>query len=355
MLLKIFTKKTHLKLWSFLSTTIFSLYIIAHVATTDPITQEDDAIFTSFKQFSGDIYQYKRKQLNGGLSNNTQYICVVNEHTYVVRALKEPLARRQNEINTHLLAASKGIAPKIYYYDDAFSCVILDFIHDHTLLVEQAKRYDVLDIIAKKVRLITQFDVDILANHHEPDLFAQIVADYNQIKDCGHTDFNALIDKARHDVEIIYHTLERTRRPSVFNHNDLHPRNIFFTQNDILIIDWETAAMNYEFYDLACYSVYSCLNEAEDRYLLTQYLQDCPSDSDLKEYHRVKLMLRVFMAFAFLKLLKPMPQTVPMEAVKEFEYYMQIFAQDTNANSPEFLYALAISFLQEFFKEYAAF
>ncbi len=317
--------------------------------------QEDDIIFNSFKQLSGDIYRYTRKPLHGGLSNNTQSVCTVNERRYVVRALKESFARRHNEIHTHLLAASKGIAPKIHYYDDDFSFVILDFIDDPTLLIQQAKRYDIVNIIAQKVRLITQFDVSILVNNDAPDLFAQIVADYNQIKDQGNADFNALIDKALHDVESIYHALEKENRPLVFNHNDLHLRNIFFTHDDILIIDWETAALNYELYDLACYSVYACLNEAEDQYLLTHYLQRPPVYSDLQHYHRVKLMLRVFMAFAFLKLLEPMPESVPMEAVKDFEYYMTIFAQDANANSSEFLYALAISFLQEFFKEYDKF
>ena len=75
-------KLTHMKfikLLYFFNLPIFLLSVTGYIVATDLTMQEDDIIFNSFKQLSGDIYRYTRKPLHGGLSNNTQSVCTVNE------------------------------------------------------------------------------------------------------------------------------------------------------------------------------------------------------------------------------------------------------------------------------------
>ncbi len=319
-------------------------------------TQESDAVYNGFQQFLGTIYQYECEELCGGLSNNTQYVCSANENKYVVRLLKEPLPVRQGEVSTHLLAASYNIAPNIHYYDDReYSFVIMDFIDGQTLLFDQANGHDVLNLVANNVRSIAQIGANVLMSRHKIDLRALMIRYYKKIHACGDPTLNRLLEEALNKFEVVYHAMETESRPLVFGHNDLHPRNIFCLQDDMIIIDWETGAINYELYDLANYSVYACLDAADEYYLLTQYLQCFPSHAELQYFKDVKLLVKVFNAFGFLICLEHIPDSVSMESVKEFNHYARIFAQDTNANAPEFLYALALSLLQEFFEEYKNF
>ena len=339
---------------------IYQLYYCAVVfllcIVISSFTQENDAIYNGFQQFLGTVRSYEYEQINGGLSNNMQYLCMVNGKKYIVRMLNEPLPIRQSEVLIHLLAASKNIAPTIHYYDtNGYTMVIMDCIDGNTLLLEQACRRDVLGIIAHNVRAIAQFDATLVVDPNKKDLFAETVCRFEKIKNqCGEI-LDSMIAQALCNLESVNQVIESAQRPLVMNHHDLHPRNIFFTDNDIMIIDWERAAVNYELYDLAIYSVYSCLDEQDDYYLLTEYSQRSPSDSDIYYFMCLKLMMRVHIALDFFTCTPHIPECIFDEPIKEFKYYETIFAQDTNANSPEFLYAIGISLLQEFCSEYKKF
>jgi len=325
-----------------------------HIVYGSP--QKNEAIYNGFKQFLGTIYHYKCVPLNGGLSKNMQYICRVNGNKYVVRMLNEPLPIRKSEIYTHLLAARQHISPHIYFYDDTeYSFVIMDFIEGQTLLVEQASEKEILDLIAQKVRSIAQLDANELITTNKKDVLAETLFYYKKIKEKGCFELNLILEEALYKAGIVYKKIESECRPLVFSHNDLHVRNIFFIHDDIMVIDWETGAINYEWYDLANYSVYSCLHEADEHYLLSEYLQRFPTCSELRHFEDIKLLVKVFNAFGFLICLDGMPQSVSMESIKDFTYYAHVFAQDTNANNSEFLYSLGMSLLQDFFEGYKDF
>jgi thiamine kinase-like enzyme len=332
-------------------TVVFLLCIV-----TGSFTQENDAIYNGFQQFLGTVHSYECEQVSGGLSSNVQYLCVVNDKKYIVRMLNEPLPIRQSEVLIHVLAASKNIAPTIHYYDtNGYTMVIMDCIDGNTLLLEQACRRDVLDIIAHNVRTIAQFDSNLLVDTNKKDLFAETVCRAEKIKNQCDEILDSMITQALCKLESVNQAIESAQHPLVVNHHDLHPRNIFFTDNHIMIIDWERAAINYELYDLAIYSVYSCLDEDDDHYLLTKYLQRVPSCSDLYCFTCLKLIMRVHISLDFFTCTPHSPACLFDEPIKEFKYYMAIFAQDTNTNSPEFLYAIGISLLQDFFVEYKNF
>jgi thiamine kinase-like enzyme len=324
--------------------------------TTCSFTQENDAIYNGFQQFLGTVDSYECEQISGGLSSNTQYLCAVNDKKYIVRMLNEPLPVRQSEVLMHLLAEGKNIAPKIHYYDtNEYALVIMDFIDGQTLSLEQANRRDVLERIAHSIRCITQCDAHLLTKRKKKDLFAETICRYEKIKNQRGEVLDSIITQALCKVACVHQAIESAQRSLVVNHHDLHPRNIFFTNNDIVIIDWERAAINYEWYDLAIYSVYACLGKDDDHYLLTEYLQQPPSDDDLYYFTCLKLMMRVHIALDFFTCTSQIPESVFDEPIKEFKYYATIFAQDTNANSPEFLYAIGVSLLQEFFARYENF
>src|SRR4029078_10564272 len=106
---------------------IHFLFLIFFHSFLSCITTQEESIFNGFQHFLDNIYSYERKKLVGGLSKNTQYLYTVNDKKYVVRVLGEILSKRQSEVGIHSLAATHGIAPHVYYYDDAYSFIIMDY------------------------------------------------------------------------------------------------------------------------------------------------------------------------------------------------------------------------------------
>jgi thiamine kinase-like enzyme len=320
--------------------------------------QENDAIYNGFKQFLGDIYSYASEPLSGGINHNT-HLYMVNNDKYVVRVIKKPLPTRLSEVSINLFAAHQSIAPKIYYYEHHkdFSFMIMDFIDAHTLSFEQACRCDVLSLMAEKIKLIQQFDAAIVVHKGENYFFAKIRESFHAIKHTNILDDLPILKELFDKAEMINEIIESWQRPIVVSHNDLNPRNVFFINNNIIIIDWEISGMNDAFYDLASYSMLSCLSEEDDYYLLTHYLNRAPLLEDIQHFKDVKLLARaydVFMVFVD-HFLNCTPESIVMEAVKDFGYYERIFAEDLHANSAEFFYAMALGQIREFFKEYKRF
>ena len=63
-------------------------------------------------------------------------------------------------------------------------------------------------------------------------------------------------------------------------------------------------------------------------------------------------MIRCCNAFYILVFLGNIPTFIPMESVKDFEFYANLFCQDATVMSSDFLYAIAVCQLQAFLEEY---
>lgn len=311
-------------------------------------------IENGFRRFLGDIYHYKPAQnLLGGVVNAPPRVYEVNDNKYVVRTFKGLSKEQCNGVATHLFVAEKQLAPKIHYYHhgDDVSFVIMDFIDVPTLSFEQASQSAVLALIGQKVRSIALFDINMTTNNKE-NLFDEIMKHHHSIKSKKLSDLDLILEEIKIKAEFLYQAIENEHRPLVINHNDFHLRNIFFTHDDIKIIDWDTVAPNYEFCDLALYSICSCLDEAADYFLLIHYLQRIPLLFDIQYFKKIKLMMRMCDIVNSFDLIESIPASLSMEAIKELKHYSIMFAQDASDDSPEFFYALGISHLREFREEY---
>lgn len=314
-----------------------------------------DPVYNGFTQFLGSLYQYESKTLAGGQMNAIQ-LCTVNDKKYVVRIMNAPLSKCRGEILAQVSMAAKKIAPHIHYYDqDNYSLVIMDYIDAKTLSWQQARDPYVLKKMAEKIRLIEACDQDMFVDNKKMDVFNYIVCCYEKIKTRQCAIDNAIFDEAFHKAEILYHAIESRNPRLVLSHNDLHPRNIFFIDNDISIIDWEIIGLNYEFFDLALYSLYSCLRDEDEYLLLTYYLERDPSDQQLQYFKDIKLLISVFGAFWNFAFSDDIPHDISLDMVKDFDYYGKVFTETNDADSTRFWFAFSASLLQKFFKDYERF
>lgn len=317
---------------------------------------EDFLVYNGFKEFLGDIHSYKMEQpLGGGLSNTPPILYSVNGIKYVVRIFKGLLSVRKNHIRANLLVASEHIAPHIYYYVhyDDFSFIIMNFIDSRTLPFEQENNYVIFNCIAQKLKALAQFDP--IETNYKENFFEENMRHYRNIKKKNFKDFDPILEEIKNRSEDIHQKIAYYNRSLVMGHNDFYPRNIFFIHDDIIVIDWDTMGLNYEFGDLASYSIFFCLNQAEDFYLLKQYLQYIPTAEDEDYFKNVKLMVRLCLALNFFAMVEEISESLITEPIKGFKYYAIIFAENSDADSSEFFYKCGMSQLQEFRQEYEPF
>ncbi|HEX4069406.1 MAG TPA: phosphotransferase, partial [Candidatus Babeliales bacterium] len=309
---------------------------------------DNPAVRNGFENFLGKINFYTTKSLMGGLSNEAPVICTVNDKKYVARMFKGLPDDRHNRAHINKLAADKGLAPKVHYHghcDDTFDFMIMDFVDASTLSLEQANNPKVIDLIAKKVKLIAQFDKNIVT-HNKENCFDETIRHYHSVKKKNCDNFDAVLEEVKNKTELIHQEIDKHKRPLVIGHNDFHPRNIFFKNNDIVIIDWDTLALNYEFGDLTAYSIFSCLSHKNDIRLLRKYLGCIPTDEDKHYFKTVKLLSRACLVLSFFEFVDCIPESVSVESIKNFKHYATCFAQGTDFDVPDFFYECGMSQLQ---------
>ena len=317
--------------------------------------EHSDSLYKGFTQFLGSLYQYECKPLLGGQMGSIQQ-CTVNGKKYVARIINAPLATRRSEVLTHLSMAAQNIAPRIYYYDqDDYSLVIMEYIESKTLSWEQTRNANVLQCVAQKIRAIQAGDAVALGHNKKMDIFDLIVRGYERIRTKHHIVDHSIFEQALRKAKVVYQKIESRRPLLVLSHNDLHPRNMFFINNDIVIIDWELIGLNYDFFDLALYSLYSCLTDKHEYDLLSHYLQRDPSVADLQYLKEIKLLIRLYGALWNLSFLDELPEDISLDMVKNFDHYGKIFIEDYSADSSLFWFEFSMSLLREFFQEYERF
>ena len=94
-----------------------------------------------------------------------------------------------------------------------------------------------------------------------------------------------LIETKSKIVQDAFSVLENCPSEYVLCHNDLNPRNILFTET-IQLIDWEDAAINDRYFDLASVCVEFDLNKEDEVYFLKCYFtrENEIIDEKLKAY-----------------------------------------------------------------------
>lgn len=321
-------------------------------AQHDKSWQNHLVIRSGFEQFLGDIHSYTFRSLVGGLVSDAPCVCTVNDRTYVTRIFRGSPQARQIQITANCFVANCGIAPTIYHHGhhDDFSFIIMDFVDMPTLSFEQGIQRVTMDAVAHTVRSIAHIDTTLETNNKE-NYFEESMSHYHNIKQKNFPNFDPILEEIKDKMEVVAQKLHSYNRPLVMSHNDFQPRNMFFVDNKMVVIDWDFMGLNYECADLAAYSVYFCLPEEDDLYLLTQYLQRAPSIDDVDYFKTVKMMTRLLYIVSFFELVHYIPE---VESIADFKYYAMLFAQDATHDSSEFFYECGMSQLQDLRLEYEA-
>ncbi|MEA1880244.1 MAG: choline/ethanolamine kinase family protein [Campylobacterota bacterium] len=183
---------------------------------------------------------------------NENYIITTDKNKYLLRKLLRDDIDRQNEYKIHHLAYEIAITAKPLLYDEVNQIMIFSFL--------EGKHKETLDV-------------------HELKDLAEVLKKLHNI---DHEGKPTALEIQKHTTTITkaFKTIENYPKEYVLCHNDLNPKNIFFSY-DIKFIDWEYAGLNDRYFDLACVCVEFSLDEEMQEIFLKAYFS--------KRYFKEKL------------------------------------------------------------------
>ncbi len=211
--------------------------------------------YTLFENKEIDSYQLLENQ---GYCNEN-YVIHSEEKKYILRKFIRTDVDRKFEFKVQKLAFEKGLASEPLLLDEENALAIstyLEGIHKDSL--EKNDLHQFAEVLKK---------VHTLKIENEPLLLER------------------LIETKSKTVQDAFAALESFPSEYVLCHNDLNPRNILFTET-IQLIDWEDAAINDKYFDLASVCVEFDLNKEDEAYFLKRYFirENEINDEKLKAY-----------------------------------------------------------------------
>jgi len=203
------------------------------------------------------IDSFERMEVQGYCNEN--YLIHSEEKKYILRKFIRTDVDRKLEFEIQKLAFEKGIASEPLLLDEENALGLsayVEGIHKESLEKKDLHRFAE---VLKKVHTLT------------------IERDPLQLE--------PLLETRSKAVEDAFETLKNFPSEWVLCHNDLNPRNVLFSKT-IQLIDWEDAAVNDRYFDLASVCVEFNLDQEKEAYFLRRYFAEEHeiNDQKLKAY-----------------------------------------------------------------------
>jgi len=194
---------------------------------------------------------------------NENYLLVADNQKFIARKLIRTDIDRSFEYKVQQLAFEKGITAETLLFDEENDFMIFEFlegIHKSKLEKKDLKH------IAGTLHMLHSIKVDSVPM----ELYIENKTDETR---------NAFECIANYPNEL------------VFCHNDLNPKNIFFT-DEVKFIDFEYAGVNDKYFDLACICVEFGLDEKmQDIFLNAYFENEKREDKKVEAYKTIYIAL----------------------------------------------------------------
>lgn len=233
--------------------------------------------------------------LTGGLSGSAVYKLLIGEGVYILK-LTSPGDRVKEYSSPLELAAAAGVAPKLYYYDQQQGISISAFINNQPL--RDAFTPD---------QLVTNLATTIRTIHSIPfegagtDLFKTIDGLIHQFRE-SHAMSGPVFDECFRQYEILKAKYPIKDADRVFSHNDLNPGNILCDGERLLIIDWDVAALNNRYVDLANAANFFVHTEDQERAFLQVYFGYEADDYQMACFYAMRQLCRIIYSMLMFQL-----------------------------------------------------
>lgn len=279
------------------------------------------ALFIKKNNFSKDINPQTIDfiPLKGGRSAANLYRFDVNGLTYVLRLLptNSTQAARFHQATIAKNASEIGVGPKVYFLDQEFEGIVMQFIKGRTVQYKDFQNPNNLANIAKLLKQLHRSSVPFPMAHSPFQRFQDFCARGEQNKILFPTNFSK-VKAAMQELETLF---KRSPLKYVPSHLDLNPLNIMFTGERFWFVDWVNGGMSDPFFDLATFSIFHHLNEEQNLFFLKQYFERDPTESEWNRFV-VTQPIRLFVIAAAFLSIEEIPIDMGSKEITKLENYL---------------------------------
>jgi thiamine kinase-like enzyme len=231
--------------------------------------------------------------LTEGLSSALVFRIVVRGKPYLLRIIMKTDAMNDptRQFTCMQIAASAGIAPRVWYASIEDRISITDFVNVKPWPENRAAL--IADMI-RRVHSLRAFPK--LMNYF--DTLDGFIQRFQERK--------ILPEKLTEDIFRLYGEMARVYPRNdpdgVASHNDLKPENILFDGERVWLVDWEAAFLNDRYADLAVPANFFVGNEAEEDAYLRAYFGEPPGEYRSARFFLVQQAAHLYYGTVFLLL-----------------------------------------------------
>ena len=193
------------------------------------------------------------EKISAGLSGAGVYKVIAGDAQYVLKIAEAPI-----DVAIRSAAADAGLAPKIIYVDPTRHAVLSELVVDRgfmPLLMTPATRAQAIASLGTALRRVHDLPIPDGATPATPRAhlqhFTSALANAN-VPAFVHTAQDRALSEPEPPVD----------REPVVSHNDVNPSNLVWDGERVRLLDWDTAALNDPFYDLAAVATFMRFDEA---------------------------------------------------------------------------------------------
>lgn len=208
--------------------------------------------------------------VGGGLSGAGVYRVEAAGDAFVLKvsAEGEPVDAWRRRLHVQRLAADAGLAPRIVHVDEERRAILSEFVADlgfPPLFGNPQTREAALAQLGRTIRRV--HDLPLPADAERKDAREMLRGTASALD----AEF-AVPDFVRDAVQrVLGQEPPASDRPLVLSHNDVHPANIVYDGENLLLVDWDVAGLNDPLYDLAAISLFLRMDEATCAKLLAAH------------------------------------------------------------------------------------
>ncbi|MEO7359200.1 MAG: phosphotransferase [Gemmatimonadaceae bacterium] len=227
-----------------------------------------------------DLHRYLPAELRGestiitriaaGMSGAGVYRVRAHDTEFVLKitAQDERLDVWRAKTSVQQAAAGVGIAPQVIHVDENGRAVLSELIADQSFgarMGNPSTREVSINALGNMLRQLHALPIPTNSTPVDP------VAFLAKLRNTIPADF-PLPAYARQIIEgMCAETPPHDKCARVLSHNDVNPTNLVFDGTRVLLLDWQTAAPNSPYYDLAAFAMFFRLDEVASRKLLSAH------------------------------------------------------------------------------------
>ena len=211
-----------------------------------------------------------------GLSGAGVYRVDAAGRAYVLKisAADRPLDDWRHTLGILRAASGAGLAPRVVHVDEARRAVVSEFVVDRgfpRFYRDPSTHDESLALLGRTMRRVHALPLPPDARVRDGRAF--LAESWPAVADWS------LPAWARTIVErMLEETPPADDRAPALSHNDANPSNLAFDGERLLLLDWDTAAVNDPLFDLATLSLFLRMNEGECRLLVAAHDDAAPAE-----------------------------------------------------------------------------